>query len=147
MLAGLLAVTACSKAPEQDPELQRLNNRGVALMGRFDYPAAADTFRALYAQAPDWSMATVNLAVATLNRQNPGDEAAALELLEPLLAVAGPEQARANFMAGILHFNQGRTEAALERFRAASKLVPGDAYANYFLGQVLLQTGAAEQAL
>ncbi|MEM7705713.1 MAG: FG-GAP-like repeat-containing protein [Pseudomonadota bacterium] len=147
VLAGLLTITACNKAPEQDPELQRLNNRGVALMGRFDYPAAADVFRELYVQAPEWPMARVNLAVATLNRQNPGDEATALELLEPLLTVTGPEQARANFMAGILHFNQGRTEAALERFRAASELVPGDAYANYFLGQVLLQTGAAEQAL
>lgn len=147
LAACLLALSACGGAPEEDPDLQALNNRGVALMGRFDYPGAADTFRELFTQAPDWALARVNLAVATLNRQNPGDEEAALALLEPLLEVAGPEQARANFMAGILHFNQGRTEAALTRFRSASNLVPDDAYANYFLGQVLLQTGSAEQAL
>ncbi len=158
----LALLVSCGKNSDQDPapaaepqgpssEWVRLNNRGVSLMGRFDYPAAAKAFAELYDQAPDWPLAQVNLAIATLNRQNPGDEEAALALLEPILRdddeELAEELARASFIAGILQFNQGQTEQALKWFSQAASLEPEDAYANYFLGQTLLQTGSIEPAL
>ena len=87
VLMGLgLALAACGKAGDEatdatrrpGPELTEQditdNNRGVALMGYFDYPAARSVFAALVERQPDWTDARVNLAIATLNRQEAGDD-------------------------------------------------------------------------
>jgi hypothetical protein len=51
------------------------NNRGVGLMGRFDFDGAAKLFDELARRYPEAWDVRVNLAIATLNRQGPGDEA------------------------------------------------------------------------
>ena len=122
------------------------NNRGVALMGYFDYPAARDTFAELVARYPDWVDARVNLAIATLNRQEEGDEARAETLLTEALA-QDPEHLRARFVAGLLKLYEGAQEEALGHFRFVASADPSDAYAAYYVGQLLLGQGDAEQAL
>ena len=153
LIATLLLLSACG-GEHQEPEPNdvlphELNNRGVALMGRFDYVKAADTFAKVVETAPNWSEAKINLAIATLNRQNPGDEDAALSLLSPIVSSGESDtlRARASFTSGILHFNRGNTELAQEMFAQAAELAPDDAYTQYFLGQTLLQQGNAELAL
>lgn len=62
-----------------DPPLLTLddiaaNNRGVGLMGRFAHEDARAVFADLVQRHPQWLDAQVNLAIATLNRQQTGDE-------------------------------------------------------------------------
>ena len=46
------------------------NNRGVGLMGRYEYDEAQTIFSQLVQTHPDWLDVKINLAVATLNRQH-----------------------------------------------------------------------------
>ncbi|MFK7955551.1 MAG: tetratricopeptide repeat protein [Lysobacterales bacterium] len=163
LLIVLLVLYACSSDNEpaateaNEPLPHTLNNRGVALMGRFDYPGAVKVFAAAVEVSPAWAEAKINLAIATLNRQNPGDEDAALKLLAPIAngleadlvhaETRARARARASFTAGILQFNRGSTEEAQSLFQQAVSLAPEDAHAQYFLGQTFLQLGSAEQAL
>ena len=79
---ALLALVACDRAGDDfNAEDVAANNRGVALMGYFDYSAARDTFDALVQRRPGWHDARLNLAIATLNRQQEGDEQRALEIV------------------------------------------------------------------
>ena len=134
----------CERGAEQNPVIQpdaaaiTANNRGVGLMGRFDYEAARAVFAALsrdYPREPEFS---TNLAIALMNRQQDGDEDQALALFQTLLN-AGPDNARARYCAGLLEFRRGQLEDAAGHFRAVLRLDPGDAYAAYFLGQTLQQ--------
>ena len=82
-----LLLLACSGPSDDPPESARsaaspggldaeaiaLNNRGVGLMGRFEYEPARQVFASLIEQHPDWTDVDVNLAIATLNRQEEGD--------------------------------------------------------------------------
>ena len=141
--AGLLA--ACGADDAVSPALVAANDRGVALMGRYEYAAAEEVFAEVAKAAPDWLDARVNLAIATLNRQREGDEALALDILATVLA-EDPQHLRALYASGILRFHGGQTDAATALFRQVAAGDPHDAYAAYFLGQTLLQSGDAEAA-
>jgi tetratricopeptide (TPR) repeat protein len=144
---ALLAASCQDSGPAAlDAAAVEANNRGVGLMGRFDYDGAHAAFADLAVRYPQQPDIQVNLAVATLNRQQPGDEAAALTLLERVLG-AHPDHLRARFLSGILLLNAGDPERAAEHFQAVARADPGDAYAAYFLGQCLAQQGRAEDAL
>ncbi|MGI9263476.1 MAG: FG-GAP-like repeat-containing protein [Gammaproteobacteria bacterium] len=142
-----LALLSCDRGQMQLTERDIAdNNRGVALMGSFDYPAARNTFATLFERRPDWADAGVNLAIATLNRQQEGDEQLALDILEQVLA-EDPDNLRALFVGGLLFLYQGETELSLEALRKVSEADPGDAYAAYFIAQNLMQKGQLEEAL
>lgn len=115
------------------------NNRGVGLMGRFEYGEAADVFAALSEQYPDWHDARLNLAVATLNRQLEGDEEKALALAEQVLG-ADPGNLRAHYIGGLLKLYRSEPAQAEQHFRFVSDADPGDAYAAYFLAQSLARS-------
>jgi tetratricopeptide (TPR) repeat protein len=155
ILCLLLFISGCSSETEEvssateqalPPDLIALNNRGVGEMGRFDYGAAASSFEALLERWPEWSTGRVNLAIALLNRQQPGDESRALEILEQQLA-AEPQHLAALYVAGILQFNSGQPEAALSLFSQVVAADPKDAFAAYFAAQCLLQSGQIESSL
>ena len=95
------------------PELIARNNRGVALMGQFDYQAAYDLFAKLVTEQPGWLATKVNLAIAQLNLNRPGsdDLATAERLLREVLA-ADSGNLRANYCLGILLLNGGEIPAA-----------------------------------
>ncbi|MEM9383484.1 MAG: FG-GAP-like repeat-containing protein [Pseudomonadota bacterium] len=126
-------------------EVVALNNRGVGLMGYFDYPGAREVFEQVVASQPEWIDARVNLAIATLNRQQEGDEARADAILQEVLAQA-PQHQRAHFVAGLLRLYEGAQSAALIHFQKVAQADPGDAYAAYYTGQ-LLAVDYPEQAL
>lgn len=144
-----LGLVACSAPDATEPNAAQIqtNNRGVALMARFDYPGAADMFQRVADEVPGWRLARFNLAVATLNRQNPDDEVRVRELLTPLIQTPDDVGLRARYLSGILDFNLGDADAAGQAFAAVVERDPRDAYARYFLGQTLLQSGAAAEAL
>ncbi len=111
-----------------------LNNRGVALMGYFDYPGAYATFTEVVARQPLWGDAKINLAIATLNRQNDGDEAAAMALATQVLE-REPGHLRAHYVRGLLKLYRGEMTAAAAHFQRVLDGDPNDAYAAYYLGQ------------
>ncbi len=63
---GVLAtLSACgpTSAPTDAADVAA-NNRGVGLMGMFEYAKAHDVFRTLVEEHPDWVEVSVNLAIA-----------------------------------------------------------------------------------
>lgn len=130
--------------PDEAERLARMN-RGVGQMGRFDYSAAFDTFQSLVRSHPGWIEASINLAIATLNRQSEGDEANAMALLEDVLVV-DPENLRAQYCAGVLKQYRGESAAARVLFESVAAADPGDPYAAYFVGQCF-ESESPERAL
>ncbi len=143
--AGVLTLAGCGVDDDASPTLVAANDRGVALMGRYEYAAAEEVFAKVVRGAPDWLDARVNLAIATLNRQREGDEALALDILGTVLA-EDPQHLRALYASGILRFHGGEIDAAIALFRQVVAADGLDAYAAYFLGQALLQSGDEEAA-
>ena len=136
-----LAVSSCQgDADAIDPDAIAANDRGVALMGRYEYAAAETVFADVAAQAPAWLDARVNLAIATLNRQQEGDEHLALDILATVIA-DDPHHLRALYTTAILNLYLGDAAPAAELLRQVADADPKDAYAAYFLGQSFLQQG------
>ena len=146
-MALALTLTACDRDQGQfDEQDISDNNRGVALMGSFDYSLAQETFGKLVDRRPEWLDARINLAISTLNRQQEGDEQSALKLVNQVLA-DDPENLRALYVSGLLYLYQGESAQSLESLRKVAGADPGDAYAAYFIAQNLMQTGELEEAL
>ena len=143
--AALLVSCGTADPPAISQDLIADHDRGVALMGRYEYAAAEEVFAAVVARAPSWLEARVNMAIATLNRQEEGDEQLALDILGAVLA---EDQAhlRALYTTAILHLYLGDAAPAAELLDRVVHADPGDAYAAYFLGQALLQQGDYETA-
>ncbi len=139
-------VSPLSNQTQLSPALIALNNRGVAEMGRFEYTAAEKTFARALKKQPDNLLLRLNHLIALVNRQQVGDEETALRTAEKL-SVESPQNLQAPYIAGLLHFNQGRCEDALPYFERVVDGDPSDAYALYFSGQCLLQQGKTEVAL
>ncbi|MCG6872322.1 MAG: FG-GAP-like repeat-containing protein [Gammaproteobacteria bacterium] len=136
----VLLLTACSGADPFVPDARQVeaSNRGVGLMGYFDYEGARKVFAQLADANPRWTRARINQAIATYNRQQPGDEEEALKMLAEVLA-RQPDNLRAAYNRGLLLVNAGRGAEALPYFRQVLAARPREAYAAYFLGQVLAQ--------
>ncbi len=140
------APEASAPAPAWTPEVIERNNRAVALMGRFDYEGAREIFAALARERPDDPDLAVNLAIATLNRNQEGDTQQALSLAESILR-KHPEHLRARYVAGLLRLYEGDAAAAAEHFRKVLDADPTDAHAAYYLGQALAQIGDTQGAV
>ena len=114
-------------------------------MGQYQYVAAHDDFTKVTEEAPYWEIGLVNLAIATLNRQEPDDELRTLEVLQTVLN-RNPNNVRALYTSGIVNLYLGQTDEAIKFLNEAIKIDPTDAYATYFLGQAHLQAGNYELA-
>ncbi|MDC0238190.1 FG-GAP-like repeat-containing protein [Gammaproteobacteria bacterium] len=146
LASSLISIaTACGQPEAYSQYDAELNDHGVAQMGRYEYDDAHATFSSVVESAPSWLDAHVNLAIATLNRQREGDEKLALSTLKKVLEKAAQHQ-RALYTSGLIHLYLGQTEQAIPLFQEVAAADPGDAYAAYFLGQALLQTGDYEEA-
>ena len=122
------------------------NNRGVGLMGYFDYTGAYQVFTDLALRYPENADIQVNLAISKLNRQQPGDEQKTLDMLADVLA-SDPANLRAHYISGLVLLYLGKSEAAAKHFRRVIDADPNDAYATYFFAQSLAQEGDFERAL
>jgi tetratricopeptide (TPR) repeat protein len=144
----LLLLVGCgdsSTTSVPQPADLQANNRGVGLMGSFDYDGAFQVFDALATVHPEWTPILINREIARLNRQQDQDEQTALRNLQSIVEETG--DLRARYITGLLEFNNGDLPAALESFQTVVELDPVDAYAAYYLGQVLQQQGDSEAAL
>ena len=122
------------------------NNRGVGLMGRYDYEAARQLFEQLDSRYSTIPAFRFNHAVALMNRQLEGDEARALTMFTELDG-RQPDDVRATYCTGLLEYRRGELATAAGLFERVLKSDPDDAYAAYFLGQSLQQQGDYEAAL
>ena len=145
LCAIILALAGCSPGSDPSPGDITLNDRGVALMGHYDYETAEETFAEVVDNSPQWLDARVNWAIATLNRQHEGDERRALGILADVLE-QDPDHARAAYTSGILHLYLGEAEPAEQYLRQVVEIDREDAFAAYFLGQVLLQSASHGEA-
>lgn len=147
LLLLLFTLVACSPGSDApDADAIAANNRGVGLMGRFEYARAAEQFTELLRRYPAWQDLRVNLAIAVLNRQNEGDEAAALSMVDAVLK-AEPGNLRAQYVAGLLRLYLASPADALGHFRRVAEADPKDAYAAYYLAQCLSQLDRHAEAL
>jgi Tfp pilus assembly protein PilF len=151
LMCVFLCFAGCSspqtrRSPPLDDGAIALNNRGVGLMGQFDYQQAHDVFARLAAAHPERPDLQVNLAIALLNRQQEGDAAEAHRILERVLAV-DPQQLRAHYCLGLLLLNEGRVGEALPHFVFVTERDPGDAHALYYVAQCRFQQGDFAGAL
>ena len=141
MCAPVLALVSCQRdapvAPPAPDALVSALNRGVALMGRYDFTAAAAEFAAVAKSHPQSREAALDLAVALINRQGDGDAAEAERLLQATTAdpTVGP---RASYALGLLLLYGGRDAEALPLLSAVAQLAPNDAFPAYFAGQAQL---------
>lgn len=150
LMVTLFSMFACgpkTETPSSDPAAaQAANNRGVALMGRFDYEGAVKAFEEAVAALPENDALKVNLGIATLNRRQEGDEAAALTLFEEIIG-RDPGKARAHYCAGLLKSFQGLETEAKTHFEAVAALDGDDPFVHYHLGQIAVGAGQAQEAL
>lgn len=147
MLLLALLLGACQSPDTQlPPEAIERNNRGVGLMGQYRNEEARQVFAALAEAHPDWLAVRVNEAIATLNRQEEGDERRALALVGEVLEL-DPDDVRAHYIAGLMRYYLGETQSALPHFEHVLDAAPHDAHAAYFTAQVQAQLGNEQEAL
>jgi len=153
-LLVLLLSTGCDESPSttnesrsiMPDELIEANNRGVGLMGSFDYDGAWSVFRDLVDRYPEYPQLRINLAISQLNRQGPDDETGAMAILDGVLEME-PANLRALYVSAILSGYMGEMERSNRRFRMVSDADPLDAFASYYTGQGYAQSGEPEEAL
>ena len=141
---GCYLLVGCA-SDERSRELFELNDLGVAQMGQFQYASAYETFNTVLDRNPDLIEVRVNLAIATLNRQDPGGEQQTLDILQEVL-IEEPDHHRALYTSGIVHLYLGNPQQTIEYLSKVWELDPTDAYNAYFLGQAYLQVEEYEKA-
>jgi tetratricopeptide (TPR) repeat protein len=149
VIALALWLGACERSnkpvPPTPAELAELD-RAVGLMGQFDFATAQGVFAGLAARHPDWYEARFDLAVATLNRQQEGDERVAVEQTRALLKER-PDDLRALYLLGLMMLHTQSPREAEPLLRRVADGDPQDAYAMYFLAQSELSLGRVDAAL
>ena len=153
VLGLALSLVACdrseSPAPKSTPpgpaEFRELD-RGVGLMGQFDFASAHEIFNGLASRYPDWYEARLDLAIATLNRQREGDEQVAADQLGALLKQR-PDDLRVQYLLGLITLHSRSPKEAEPLLQRVADGDPKDAYARYFLAQSLLAQGRMQEAL
>jgi hypothetical protein len=150
--AGLISLgTGCGEAPiPPDPgpaALVSAMNRGVALMGQYDYLGAAGAFEEVLKLEPGLTEGRINLAIALFNlgRKEDRDLDRAGELLDHVLAEE-PDNLRALYFRGIVLQHLGEADAAIPLFERVVGQRPGDGAAWYLLGLCRQRAGQSADA-
>jgi tetratricopeptide (TPR) repeat protein len=135
-LAG--AVSGCRREPVAvgpSPRVIEAMNRGVSLMGQYQYDGAVKAFEEALAADPGLTEARINLAIARFNRaqKEQRDLEAGGELLDSVLKQE-PTNTRALYFKGIVAQHVGQTEAAVSLFNQVVQQRPDDGVAWYLLG-------------
>ncbi len=144
----VLVLPACQRetpvAPQPSPAaLVAALNQGTAHMGRYDFTAAVTAFAEAARTHPTSHEATLDLAIALVNRQREGDAAEAERLLRPLVTSPAVGR-RAAYTLGLLLLYGGRDAEAVPLLSDVAARTPGDAFPAYFAGQARLATAPAE---
>jgi tetratricopeptide (TPR) repeat protein len=131
----VLSGAAAPTPPAHREDAYRANNRGVALLEQFDYPAAVEAFRRALALDATLGLARLNLAVALYNARDL--EGAAREAR--LAAQALPDRPHPHYVLGLLAKAENRTEDAIAAFQRVVEMDRADVGANVNLGQMYMQ--------
>lgn len=129
------------------------HREGVGQMERFQYNAAAASFRKVHELAPGWIPGSINLAIALLNsggvvqedaRKGNGDLAAATSQYDQALSLLAevlqrdPNNPYAQYCRGIIFESLGQIAEAHDAFRRVTEIDPRDGHAWCKLGSTLL---------
>ncbi len=131
---GLLAWYLLGAKPDMEA-VQEVNNRGVGLMERFDYPGAIPVFEEVVKMAPTWLPGRINLGIALLNAG--GDDPSKLPRCRAVFEEVLKQDADnpyAHFCLGILLIYQKDQNEAIQHFEAVLRKDPLDAYSWFWLG-------------
>jgi Flp pilus assembly protein TadD len=138
------------KPPETNARLVEAMNRGVSLMGQYQYDPAAKAFEEALAIDPGLADARVNLAIALFNRgrREDRDMDRSSRLLNDVLT-RDPENLRALYFRGIMLQHAGQAEAAIPCFDKVTRARPDDGVAWYLLGlcKIRLDQAGEEELL
>jgi Tfp pilus assembly protein PilF len=146
LIAATLGLATGCALPGPDERAVAENNRGVGLMGQFDFEAARQVFAGLVERYPEDPDLLANLAIATLNRQQPDDNRLTLEILDRALAI-DPGHLRSLYCRGLMLLHMGDVEPSLVCFQYVVEGDSGDADAAYHVGQCLIQLQRPDEAL
>jgi Tfp pilus assembly protein PilF len=148
LLVSLLLVTGCRKAPETAPPpalVVEAMNRGVSLMGQYQYDQAAQAFQDALQADPGLNEAKLNLAIALFNRNRKEDLDAAGKLLDELLQKA-PDNVRTLYFKAIVLQHVGKAEQAVPCLEKVVQQQPDDGAAWYLLALCKQRSGQAAEA-
>ncbi len=152
LVLGLALIWTISRPPtavsQRSDELNAALDRGVGLMGQFDFVGAAKAFAEAQAIDPADQLAALNLAIATLNGSDEDSQSRARAMLVPLAAGDEPDDiaVRAAYCIGLIDLFLGEPESARVVLERAVKSRPDDAFAAFYLGQTFEMAGEMEQA-
>ena len=137
--------TGCRHKQESggvSPAVVESVNRGVSLMGQYDYDGATKAFEEALGAAPELSLVKINLAIARFNRGHKEDQdiEQAQGLLDAVLKKE-PGNIRAWYFMGIVLLHTGQSEPATACFKKVLQLQPDDGVAWYLLGTCKQRTG------
>jgi tetratricopeptide (TPR) repeat protein len=138
-----------SSAEPLDAALAAEFNRAVGMMGRFEFEQAAAEF-ARIAKLPNAPReVALGHAIAILNQSREGAQDEALALLGEFLKTNPPKDLalRARYCQGLCLLYLGKPAEALTAFLPVAEARGEDAYAQYFTGQALEQTGEYAKAI
>ena len=121
-----------------EDEFEKLHNRAIGLMGRYQYADAHKLFSQLAESRPSDLNVAVNGAIARLNMTGDQDIKAASVTLEGVLATE-PNHLRANFCLGLLRIYLGPPADPIANFRIVANADRLDPDAAYLLAQSLEQ--------
>lgn len=132
-------------------EVARLADRGVGLMGQFNFAAAAEAFAAARQIDPASRVLRVNHAIALLNTATATNLDEARSILWGVL-VDFPTDPHAHFCLGIIALHRNELDEARPHFEAVTRIDPSDPSGWYHLGMTLAPgstdaTGCFEKAL
>ncbi|HYG34499.1 MAG TPA: tetratricopeptide repeat protein, partial [Clostridia bacterium] len=139
----LLFVPGCdrSQSDKGSPAIAAMN-RGVSLMGQYDYDGAVKAFEEAIKAEPNLAEAKVNLAIARFNRARKEDRdiEQSGELLDGVLKT-DPDNVRALYFKGIILQHVGKTEEAVACLEKVVQQRPKDGVAWYILGMCKQRLG------
>lgn len=120
-------------------------NKGVSLMGQYQYEGAVAAFEEVLRVRPDLEQARLNMAVALFNRNQKEDLEASQVLLNELLK-RNPQNVGALYFKAILLQHAGKAEQAVPLLETVLRQRPEDGACWYILGLCKLRTGQPSEA-
>lgn len=143
LLLGLLLLAGCGR--HDNASIAADMNRGVGLMGQYNYDEAVKVFTDLVQRVPGRGEARLNLAIALFNRNRKEDLDAANRLLQEVLA-RDPGNLRALYFQAIVLQHIGQAGQAVALLAQVVKARPDDGAAWYLLALCKQRTGQPAEA-
>ena len=135
-LAGLGGCGDATPAERETGDLDGPHRKAAGLLARYDYGDAVRILQSVIDRDPDRLDARIDLAIATMNRQEENDEANALAMLDDVHA-RHPNDPRAGFVSSVLHLRAGNDSIARDRLAMVLRGDESDPFVWYHYGLAL----------